>query len=731
LDRVEEVGREGQDQLAQTARLIGHVRWAGVVLGLVQAALAGNPEPVLGVIGILVPSLVMAAYNVPVALLRHIPKRWVGPVVLGALAGDFLVVTAWTFMTANDAYSTSYAAYALVAIEAAVLYHWRGTAGFAAGFVLVFGAYYALRMLAFGFPPQAGSVIYRTGIILLAAVFIGGISTGSERRRQRYQTLLDAASDLGHGLIVTEGGRLVYGNVAYEQITGYTVEELARFPTLIELAPEEDRPALRQGLSTRMSGQSRPAQYEGRLVTKDGRVVDVETAIRPLPHERATRLIALVRDISERKAVLRDLADSERKAYTAARLDPLTGAANRRAWEEEIERAMARSRRDGSSLTVALLDLDGFKAYNDDWGHVRGDELLREFAARWREPLREVDLLVRYGGDEFAILLPGSDTEEARIVVQRLRSATAALPSFSVGLASWDGSETTEALMARADAALYNSKRSGPGRITVLSASHEREQSWSYLIPRLIAGRDIDSIYQPIRRLDDLGLLGYEALARPSGFGVHSSVEDLFVAAKRLGFARDLDWLCRRAAVHGATSLPKNALLFINISVHAFLDPLHDVDQMLLLMQWAGRDPTTVIFEISERDQLAEPERLRDVLRAYRREGFRFALDDVGEGHSTLEVLSSANPEFIKIARSLSISVGAAGPRSAVQALVTFAASSGARLIAEGLETPEQIHLIRELGVGLGQGYGISAPRSGDQLSDSADTPPYELRKIS
>ena len=719
MDTVEEVGREGQDQLVQTARLIGHVRWAGVVLGVVQAALAGHPEPVLGVFGILAPALAMAVYNLPVALLRHLPKKWVGMVVLGALAGDFLVVTAWTLMTANDVYSTTYAAYALVAIEAAVLYHWRGTAGFSAGFVLVFGGYYALRMLAFGFPPQAGSVIYRTGIILLAAVFIGGISTGSERRRQRYETLLDAASDLGHGLIVTEAGKLVYGNAAYERITGYTVEELSAFPTLIELAPAEDRPELIDKLSKRMSGPSRPSQYEGRLVTKDGRVVDVETAIRPLPHERSTRLIALVRDISERKA------------YTAARLDPLTGAANRRAWEEEIERAMARSRRDGTALSVALLDLDGFKAYNDDWGHVRGDDLLREFAARWREPLREVDLLARYGGDEFALLLPGSETEEARVVVQRLRAATAALPSFSVGLASWDGSETTEAVMARADAALYNSKRSGPGRITALAASHEREQSWSYLIPRLIAGRDIDSIYQPIRRLDDLGLLGYEALARPSGFGVHSSVEDLFDAAKRLGFSRDLDWLCRRAAVHGATSLPKNALLFINISVHAFLDPLHDVDQMLLLMKWAGRDPTTVIFEISERDQLTVPERLRDVLRAYRREGFRFALDDVGEGHSTLEVLSSANPEFIKIARSLSVSVGAAGPRSAVQALVTFAESSGAQLIAEGLETPAQIHLIRELGVGLGQGYGISEPRSGDQLGDSAETPPFALRAIS
>ena len=233
---------------------------------------------------------------------------------------------------------------------------------------------------------------------------------------------------------------------------------------------------------------------------------------------------------------------------------------------------------------------------------------------------------------------------------------------------------------------------------------------------------------------DDLSLIGYEALARPSGFGVRSSVEELFDAAKRLGFTRDLDWLCRRVAVHGATSLPSGALLFINVSVHALLDPLHDVDQMQLLMRWAGRDPRTVVFEISERDQIADLERLTSVLAAYRAVGFRFALDDVGEGHSTLEVLSGARPEFIKVARSLSTTVGAPGPRSAVQALVTFATSSGARLIAEGLENAEHIASIRELGVELGQGYGIAAPRSGEQISDAkeaSDTVPIPVRAIS
>jgi diguanylate cyclase (GGDEF)-like protein/PAS domain S-box-containing protein len=719
------------DQRVQTARLIGRVRWAGVLLGVVQAILISNPAPVFGALGILVPAVVMAGYNVPVALMGRLPKRWVATVVMSALVGDFLVVTAWTLLTANDMFSTSYAAYGLVAIEAAVLYRWRGAIGFMAGFAVAYAGYYLLRHTAFNYSPQIGSVVYRTGIIMLTAAFIGGITTVSERRRMRYETLLEAVSDLGQGLVITESGRMIYGNAAYERITGYDAGELAALPSLIDIAADGERDVLVSRLKERLSGGSAPSQYESRVITKDGRTIDVETAIRPLRAEGTHRLIALVRDITERKRAQQTLEESERKAFIAARLDPLTGIANRRAWEEEIERAMARSRRDGSPITVALLDLDGFKAYNDDWGHIRGDELLRAYATRWREPLREVDLIARYGGDEFAVLLPGSGVDEARMVIQRLRAATGALPPFSAGLAGWDGAETGESLMARADSALYNSKRSGPGRVTVLATSHERVQSWSYLIPRLIASRELDAIYQPIRRLEDFGLVGYEALARPAGFGVHSSVEELFDTAKRLGYSRDLDWLCRRVAVHSATSLPKNALLFINVSIHALLDPNHDVDQMLLLMRWAGRDPGTVIFEISERDQIADLERLRGVLSAYREEGFRFALDDVGEGHSTLEVLTGANPEYIKIARSLSVGVESPGPRSAVQALVTFAASSGAKLVAEGLETNQHIELVRQLGIELGQGYGVSAPRSVEQLSDAADNQPIQLRAIS
>jgi len=711
-------GAERVAQRALVARLISHVRWAGALLGLVEAFLTSSPRPVHVWSGVFIGAALVVAYNVPAALAPRLRSRFLEPVILIGLAGDFAVVTAWMMLTADDPFSTAYAAYGLVAVEAAVLYQWRGSIAFIAAFGSACAAFYWLRWAAFGFPPLLDSVLYRVGIVVTGAAFIGAITTGAESRRQRHEALLDAISDLGEGLVITESGRIIYSNEAYRELTGYTDEELRALSSLTELAPGEAQGELRRSFDMRLGGGTAATQSETQLITKDGRLRDVETAIRALPAEGSRRLIAVVRDITDRKRAKGLLEESERKAEAAAHIDSLTGIANRRAWDEHLVAAMTRARTVKMQVTVALLDLDDFKAYNDDWGRARGDDLLQAFSDRWSEPLRGVDFLARYDGDAFAVLLPGLGIDEARLVIERLRASTAAMQSFSVGLAGWDGLESAEALMARADAALYNSKSVGPGRVTVLATSHERVQSWSYLIPRMIAARDIDAIYQPIMRLDDLEVVGYEALARPAGFGLRSSVEDLFDAARRLGFTRDLDWLCRRAAVSSAGPLPGHALLFINVSIHALLDPMHDVDQMLLLMRWARRDPRQVVFEISERDVITDLDRLRGVVETYREVGFRFALDDVGEGHSTIEVLTSANPEFIKIARSLSVSLDSAGPRSAVQALATFGASSGATLIAEGLETDQQIRLIRDLGVPLGQGYALGTPGTAAQMAE-------------
>jgi diguanylate cyclase (GGDEF)-like protein len=162
-------------------------------------------------------------------------------------------------------------------------------------------------------------------------------------------------------------------------------------------------------------------------------------------------------------AVAIERAELLERLQAVARTDDLTGLRNRRAWEEELPRELARTRRDERPLCVAMLDLDHFKAYNDEHGHQAGDRLLKQ-AAAWSARLRMTDLMARYGGEEFSVALPDTDLEHAVELAERLRDATPGGQRCSVGIAVWDGSESPESLVGRADAALYDAKRTGRDR---------------------------------------------------------------------------------------------------------------------------------------------------------------------------------------------------------------------------------------------------------------------------
>ncbi len=158
-------------------------------------------------------------------------------------------------------------------------------------------------------------------------------------------------------------------------------------------------------------------------------------------------------------------ADAVRAAQVRADTDALTGLPNRRAWDRAIAGRLAEARAAGRRLTVALVDLDHFKRFNDEHGHQAGDRLLRGAAAAWRSELRGTDVLARYGGEEFALVAPDCGVEDAVGLAERLRAAVPGDTTCSIGVAEWDGDEDAEALLARADAALYRAKRTGRDRV--------------------------------------------------------------------------------------------------------------------------------------------------------------------------------------------------------------------------------------------------------------------------
>lgn len=178
------------------------------------------------------------------------------------------------------------------------------------------------------------------------------------------------------------------------------------------------------------------------------------------------------------------LTEELRVPARLARTDPLTGLANRRGWDEQLARELARARRSGEALSVALLDLDDFKAFNDAYGHQAGDRLLLEAAMVWKGQLREVDILCRWGGDEFAVLLPACPRAQADEVIARLRAATPRHQSCAAGVAGWDGREISESLLGRADKALLDAKGVHQPSMSLAPGRSSQKQPFSCVQPR-------------------------------------------------------------------------------------------------------------------------------------------------------------------------------------------------------------------------------------------------------
>jgi diguanylate cyclase (GGDEF)-like protein len=185
--------------------------------------------------------------------------------------------------------------------------------------------------------------------------------------------------------------------------------------------------------------------------------------------ERQT--ISAIRMLAAETAMMMERATLLAKLEQSARTDDLTGLLNRRAWEEQLPREMARARRATHPLCVAMLDLDFFKAYNDERGHQAGDRLLKQSTAAWASELRASDILARYGGEEFTVALPGCSLSDATSIVERLRVAMPSGQTVSAGVACWNGRESAEELVGRADAALYEAKRTGRDRLVTAGSA--------------------------------------------------------------------------------------------------------------------------------------------------------------------------------------------------------------------------------------------------------------------
>jgi len=391
--------------------------------------------------------------------------------------------------------------------------------------------------------------------------------------------------------------------------------------------------------------------------------------------------------------LLNIVQDQAIRLSALARSDFLTGAPNRRTWDHELPRACRLSRERETTLCVAILDLDRFKAFNDTHGHQAGDRLLQEAVSAWTQVLPAEALLARYGGEEFAVLILGVTAADLVRLLHRLRSVTPGGQTFSAGVAVWDPHTEPGTAVAGADEALYAAKRAGRDRILVhgqaLSTTTRSLPSFSM-------------VTQPIIDLTTSSVSSHEALARFTGLEGGGGVQEVFRRAHTVG---DGD-LLELAAIRAALDLPGRPYghdLFVNVSARAVVS-----ERFLsgLPTQLHG-----VVIELSEDPDGIQPAVVAGAVAALRARGARIALDDVGAGSQEFARLATLRPDVIKVDRSLVAGCATDATQTAVLfALVTYARRLGLTVCAEGVEQLDDLLQLADIGVTHAQGHLLALP---------------------
>ncbi|HVT20863.1 MAG TPA: EAL domain-containing protein [Mycobacteriales bacterium] len=471
-------------------------------------------------------------------------------------------------------------------------------------------------------------------------------------------------------------------------------------------------------------------QVEYRMLGLDGatRWVQDQMWLREqLPDGR--RIIdGVVTDITTRKQAELGL---RRLAHT----DPLTGLANRLSLADRIELAVDGLAASSPGIALLMLDLDGFKAVNDTYGHAIGDELLTMVARRLRGSLRPSDLVARLGGDEFAVLLERVDHHQALAAAQRLLIAVNAPFAFSrgtislsasIGLCHASDARGTLDLMRDADVAMYRAKADGKNRIVsfepAMQARVARRLRLETELRRSVDNGDFVLHYQPLVDLETLEVVGAEALLRwrhpERGLLLPTAFVDI---AEDTGLILPLGrWVLEQAAKDAAVWQEVAGEPF---SVSANLSPsqLHDPDLVAIvvaILQDADLAPDSLVVEITENLLLKDAELARSRLSALRSVGVKVAVDDFGTGYSSFAYLDRYPVDILKIDRSFVGSLGGR-PRAAVlvRSILDLALAFDLETVAEGIETTDQLRTLRSLGCRFGQGFRFAVPRPAEQIT--------------
>ena len=566
---------------------------------------------------------------------------------------------------------------------------------------------------------------------------IGAVVDITERKRhevalreneRRFRTFFNSVTDAIFVLDVAQK-KFVDVNQRAVDAFGYDRSELLT-KTIGEISlnePPYTQAEANEHIRTTLAGVAQTVEWRCRR--RDGSLFWVEIGFTRDAFGGRDLIFATLRDITRRK-------EAEDRLMKLAEFDPLTGLANRRAFVAALERAIADSHRRGSRVAVLYLDLDHFKDVNDTLGHPAGDRLLEAVAQRLGKNLRASDMVARFGGDEFAVLMSSlSDPSDAGLLAKKLIDAAASpfpvdaneiYTGLSVGIAVSEAAVDAESMLSHADVALYRAKAEGRrtyrffddamdlevrGRVNLLAELREA-----------IAKEQFFLLYQPQVDIGSGKIIGLEALVRwrhPKR-GVIEPMTFIPTAERSELIMTLGNWVLAQACLQAKRWLDEGiapAYVSVNVSHLQIRTPREWEKAITKILAGTRLPPRLLGVELTETALMTTTPAHRDVLKRLRRKGVRVAIDDFGTGYSSLSYLRRYPVDQIKLAREFIVDPSLdQGDPAIVQAVIGLARLLNMEMIAEGVETKQQVELLASWGCKAAQGFYLGKPMSADEM---------------
>jgi diguanylate cyclase (GGDEF)-like protein/PAS domain S-box-containing protein len=543
----------------------------------------------------------------------------------------------------------------------------------------------------------------------------------SSQEQLRLSKLLFENSN--EGLMVTDANnRIVSVNRAYTEITGYTSEDaVGRLPNITksDAHPPEFYQAMWQQLddSGHWAGEIFARRKDGQIFPKWLTISVVKDG-----SGAVTNYVASFSDITDRKS-------AEAKIRFMAHHDSLTGLPNRVLLRDRFDQLHLRIQREGGFLGLCFLDLDHFKRINDTYGHRCGDQLIIRTARRISDCLRQSDTVARLGGDEFIILIEGQNSPaHFASVAQKIQRSLEELmdidgqicsTSASIGIAVFPNDGTDfDTLLQKADTAMYHAKSSGRGTYSFFDARMNSDTASRLDIAQrlrsALSKKEMRLVYQPQFALPERRIVGVEALLRWRSEPHGDEAPDRFIPiAEETGQILQIgEWVLYEALSQARQWRDRGMPLRMAVNVSAVQIYRGDFSRLLeKALRDTGADPASIEIELTESTVMADTESIRDIFDQIRQLGVSVAIDDFGTGYSSLAYLRRFHVNKLKVDRSFVRDIPHDEESCAIaEAIIHMAHSLRLGVIAEGVETLEQLEFLGRIGCDEIQGYLLSRP---------------------